>query len=104
MATAQAPSPGPTAQPPAPDGPAPDGQAEPGADIVVDARGLLCPMPVVRTAKAAKQLQPGQVLKLLATDPGSIADIPAWAETTGNRVVTWRQAEGAITFWVRKEA
>lgn len=77
---------------------------EPKADVVLDVKGLSCPMPVVRTAKAMKQLQSGQVLKVVATDPGSIADIPAWAETTGNKVVTWREIESTITFWVRKEA
>ena len=52
----------------------------------LDARGLLCPMPIVKTAKAMKELEPGQVLKLMATDRGSIADVPAWAETHRQRV------------------
>ena len=48
-------------------------------DHILDARGLLCPMPVVKAAKEIKGLEPGQVLKILATDRGSIADMPAWA-------------------------
>ena len=47
---------------------------------VLDARGLLCPMPIVKTAKAMKELEPGDVLKVMATDRGSIADVPAWAD------------------------
>ncbi|MGC8626307.1 MAG: sulfurtransferase TusA family protein [Acidimicrobiales bacterium] len=94
MATAETPT----------QGGAAEGGPEPEADVVLDVKGLSCPMPVVKTAKAIKELQSGQVLKLLATDPGAIADIPAWAETTGNTVLTWQQSDGTITFWVRKEA
>ena len=49
------------------------------ATVVVDARGLLCPMPIVRTAKAMRGLASGEVLKVIATDRGAIADVPAWA-------------------------
>lgn len=68
----------------------------------LDARGLLCPMPVVKTAKAMKELESGQVLKLVATDRGSIADIPAWAETTGNTLVAWHEEGDTLVFYVRK--
>ncbi len=68
----------------------------------LDARGLLCPMPVIRTAKAVKALAPGGVLKLIATDRGSIADIPAWAESTGNELLEWHEEGDAIVFLVRK--
>ena len=70
----------------------------------LDARGLLCPMPVIKTAKAMKELAPGEVLKLTATDRGSIADIPAWAETTGNEVIEWHEEGDAIVFFLRKVA
>lgn len=72
------------------------------ATEVLDARGLLCPMPVIKTAKAVKALAPGQVLKLIATDRGSIADIPAWAGSTGNELLEWHEEDGAIVFYVRK--
>ena len=70
---------------------------------VLDARGLLCPMPVIKTAKAVKALEPGQVLKLIATDRGSIADIPAWAESTGNELLEWHEEDDALVFYVRKQ-
>ena len=73
-------------------------------DSELDARGLLCPMPVVKTAKAMKELAPGGVLKLLATDRGSITDIPAWAETTGNELLEWHEEGDALVFVIRKAA
>jgi TusA-related sulfurtransferase len=71
-------------------------------DHVLDARGLLCPMPVVKTAKAMKELEPGQVLKVIATDRGSIADMPAWAEDTGNELLEWHEDGDALVYLVRK--
>jgi len=70
----------------------------------VDARGLVCPMPIVRTAKAMKGLAPGDVLKVIATDRGSIADIPAWAGSTGNELLEWHEEDGAFVFLLRKGA
>ncbi len=55
-------------------------------DKLLDARGLLCPMPIVKAAKEMKGLVPGQILKVLATDRGAIADFPAWADDTGNEL------------------
>ncbi|HSL66107.1 MAG TPA: sulfurtransferase TusA family protein [Gaiellaceae bacterium] len=72
-------------------------------DRVLDARGLLCPMPVVKTAKEMKGLEAGQVLKLLATDRGAIADIPAWAEDTGNELIEWHEEDGHLVFLIRKQ-
>ena len=71
-------------------------------DHVLDARGLLCPMPVVKTAKAMKELEAGQVLKVIATDRGSIADMPAWAEDTGNELLEWHEDGDALVYLVRK--
>ena len=71
-------------------------------DAELDARGLLCPMPIVKTAKAMKELAPGQVLKLVATDRGSLADIPAWATTTGNELVEQHDDGAEFTFYLRK--
>jgi TusA-related sulfurtransferase len=70
----------------------------------VDARGLVCPMPIVRTAKAMKGLAPGEVLKVIATDRGSVADIPAWAGSTGNELLEWHEEDGAFVFLLRKGA
>jgi tRNA 2-thiouridine synthesizing protein A len=71
-------------------------------DHVLDARGLLCPMPVVKAAKEIRGLEPGQVLKILATDRGSIADFPAWAEDTGNELLEWHEEADHFVYYVRK--
>jgi tRNA 2-thiouridine synthesizing protein A len=69
---------------------------------LLDARGLLCPMPVVKTAKEIKTLESGQVLKVLATDRGAIADFPAWSEDTGNLLLGSGEEDGSLVFWFRK--
>ena len=53
----------------------------------VDAKGLSCPMPIVKTAQAMKALASGQLLEVLATDPGSTRDLEAWAKSTGNTLL-----------------
>ena len=56
----------------------------------LDARGLLCPLPVIRTQDAVRALAPGDLMDVLATDPGVLHDIPAWCQVHGHRVVdTW---------------
>ncbi|MHA1993920.1 MAG: sulfurtransferase TusA family protein [Candidatus Hodarchaeales archaeon] len=57
------------------------------AHKTLDARGLSCPMPVLKSKKALKEMDIGQVLEILSTDPGSMADIPAWTRTTGQELV-----------------
>ena len=54
---------------------------------IVDAKGLSCPMPIVKTAQAVKGMTSGQTLEVLATDPGSTKDFAAWSKTTGNDMV-----------------
>jgi tRNA 2-thiouridine synthesizing protein A len=78
--------------------------AELKEDKLVDASGLSCPMPVVKAAKEMRGLQPGQVLKIVATDRGSLADIPAWAEDTGNELLDTQSDGGQFVFLVRKGA
>jgi len=78
--------------------------AEVKEDKLVDASGLSCPMPVVKAAKEMKSLAPGQVLKIVATDHGSLADIPAWAADTGNELLDTRTDGGRYVFLVRKSA
>ena len=73
-------------------------------DRVLDARGLLCPMPIVKTGKEIRGMKDGEVLKILATDRGAIADFPAWAADTGHELVEWHQEEGGtLVFYVRKK-
>jgi len=67
-------------------------------DIELDCKGMFCPLPIVQLKKAARTMKPGQVLRLLATDPGSVRDIPAWAGKTGNRVVEASEDSGVYTF------
>jgi TusA-related sulfurtransferase len=71
-------------------------------DRVLDARGLLCPMPVVKAAKEMKSLEERQVLKILATDRGALADFPAWADDTGNELLSSNEEEGVLIFFIRK--
>jgi tRNA 2-thiouridine synthesizing protein A len=69
----------------------------------VDARGLACPMPIVKTAQAMKQLGAGEHIEVLATDPGSLKDFAAWAKTTGNELVETAQDGGTFRFVLRKK-
>jgi tRNA 2-thiouridine synthesizing protein A len=68
----------------------------------LDARGLLCPMPVVKAAKAIRTVAVGEVLKVMATDRGALADFPAWAEDTGNEIVESHDEDGVIVFFIRR--
>jgi tRNA 2-thiouridine synthesizing protein A len=71
-------------------------------DTVLDCRGLQCPMPVVRVSREMSTLVPGQILKVLATDRGALADLPAWAGDTGNEVLEWYDDGSYLVFYVRK--
>ncbi|HET7494883.1 MAG TPA: sulfurtransferase TusA family protein [Candidatus Limnocylindrales bacterium] len=69
----------------------------------VDARGLSCPMPIVKTAQAVKSLPSGAVVELLATDPGSIKDVAAWCRATGNELVE-QTSDGQVSrFAIRRK-
>lgn len=72
------------------------------ADLVLDLKGLLCPMPVVKMAKAIKQIEVGQTIEAFATDPGVMADIPAWARSTGNELLTMEKQDRNFRFVVRR--
>lgn len=71
-------------------------------DLRVDCQGLLCPTPVVKLALTIKKMQVGQVLEVLATDPGSRADIEAWTKLTGHELLSFREADGVYIFQVRR--
>ena len=73
-------------------------------DRALDCRGLLCPMPIVHTGRVIKEPQPGQVLRVVTTDRGAIADMPAFAEDTGNSLLEWHQDGSDLVFYIRKEA
>ena len=69
----------------------------------VDAKGLSCPMPIVKTAQAMKTLTSGQLLEVLATDPGSTKDFEAWSRTTGNPLVESGSDAGVFRFVLQKK-
>ncbi|KAB1117961.1 sulfurtransferase TusA family protein [Micromonospora aurantiaca] len=71
-------------------------------DEVVDARDLMCPMPVLAATKAMRRLGPTQVIKVLATDKGALSDIPAWAEDNGYELLSSGIEEGILVFFIRK--
>jgi len=69
----------------------------------LDARGLSCPMPIVKTALAIKPLRSGDLLELLATDPGSVNDVAAWSRSTGNPIVEQSVDGGVYRFVLRRK-
>jgi tRNA 2-thiouridine synthesizing protein A len=71
-------------------------------DVTVDARGLNCPMPIVKTAQAVKALASGQTVEVLATDPGSVKDFAAWSKSTGNELVE-QSVDGAVYRFVMRK-
>lgn len=68
------------------------------ADVPLDARGLLCPLPVIRVQDRVKHLASGEVLDVIATDPGTLHDIPAWCRVHGHRLLASRQARDECRF------
>lgn len=72
-------------------------------DKELDARGLNCPLPILRSKKALGELVTGQVLKVVATDPGAIKDFEAFAKQTGNELLSSAQAGGEFTFFMKKK-
>lgn len=68
----------------------------------LDARGLNCPLPILRTKKAINGLASGEVLKVIATDPGSVKDMEAFCKQTGNEMVSTAEAGGEYTFFIKK--
>ena len=70
---------------------------------VVDARGLSCPMPIVKTAQACKGLPSGAALELVATDAGSVKDVAAWCRATGNELVEQTSDGAEYRFVIRRK-
>jgi tRNA 2-thiouridine synthesizing protein A len=69
----------------------------------LDARGLNCPLPILRAKKALAEVDSGQVLKILSTDPGSVKDFAAFAKQTGNELLSTAEASGEFTFFMKKK-
>jgi tRNA 2-thiouridine synthesizing protein A len=73
-------------------------------DKVMDLKGLPCPMPVVKVSKGIKEIAVGQVLEAYTTDPGALADFPAWARTSGNEILRTDQENGVIRFYIKRKS
>jgi tRNA 2-thiouridine synthesizing protein A len=72
-------------------------------DRELDTRGLSCPIPILRTRKALNEMHSGQVLRVLATDPGSVRDFEAFARHTGNRLLQHTEQDGVFCFLVKRK-
>ena len=71
------------------------------SEYTVDARKLLCPLPVIRTQNAAKELADGDILKVICTDRGALSDIPAWCRVHGHRVIGTEEGEKELTITIQ---
>ena len=72
-------------------------------DKELDARGLNCPLPILRAKKALNDMQSGQVLKIVATDPGSVKDFQAFSKQTGNELLSQAAAQKEFTFYLKRK-
>jgi TusA-related sulfurtransferase len=71
-------------------------------DAYLDAKNLVCPMPIIKLKKAIDGLQSGQILKMEATDPGSLPDVKAWSECTGHPLLSAEQQGKVFVFYVKR--
>jgi tRNA 2-thiouridine synthesizing protein A len=74
------------------------------SDFSLDCFGLLCPMPIIKTAEKIKQMKIGEVLEVTATDEGIKSDMPAWCKATGNEFLGVVEDKGEFRAYVRKQA
>ncbi len=74
------------------------------ADKALDCRGLLYPMPIIKVSQAIKEIEVGQVLEMLATDPGSKPDMEAWSRQTGHELLKVEEEGGLFKFYVRRKS
>ncbi|TQR18783.1 sulfurtransferase TusA family protein [Psychrobacillus soli] len=74
------------------------------ADVQLDAKGLACPMPIVKTKKAISNLADGQILEVQATDKGSMADLKAWAESVGHQYIGTVDENDVLLHYIRKSS
>ncbi|HSG76521.1 MAG TPA: sulfurtransferase TusA family protein [Burkholderiales bacterium] len=72
-------------------------------DKELDARGLNCPLPILRAKKALNDMTSGQVLKIVATDPGSVKDFQAFSKQTGNDLLSQSEAEKEFVFFLKRK-
>ncbi|RKQ34019.1 sulfurtransferase TusA family protein [Oceanobacillus halophilus] len=68
----------------------------------LDAKGLACPMPIVKTKKAMDTIHSNEVLEVMVTDKGALSDIPAWAKSGGHSIIDQKEEDGVIYFYIQK--
>ena len=73
------------------------------ADVTIDCKGLNCPMPILNMKKAVDKMEVGQILRMEATDQGSVNDVQAWAKRTGNEVLESKQEGKIFIFYIKKK-
>ncbi|GEK57557.1 SirA family protein [Marinococcus halophilus] len=71
-------------------------------NTTIDAKGLACPQPILKTKKAIKDMESGEVLELHATDKGAQSDVTAWAKAGGHELLDHTEDNGVYTFWIQK--
>ena len=71
-------------------------------DLELDLKGLLCPLPMVRVSQNISKVPVGGVIKAIATDPGSLADIPSWTKSTGNELLKSERIEKDLIFYIKR--
>ena len=71
-------------------------------DKSLDLKGLPCPMPVVKVSKGIKDIEVGQILEAVTTDPGALTDFPAWAKKSGNEIVETVEGESETHFYIKR--
>ncbi|PKQ20955.1 MAG: response regulator SirA [Actinobacteria bacterium HGW-Actinobacteria-6] len=71
-------------------------------DLELDLKGLLCPLPMVKVSQNIGKVEVGGIIRAVATDPGAMADIPAWAKSTGNEVLQAEKVDGQFVFLVKR--
>ena len=74
------------------------------AEHLLDTKGLNCPLPILKAKKALKDVPTGEVLQVLSTDPGSVADFEAFCRATGNELLESKTEEGVYTFLIKHTA
>ena len=72
------------------------------ADVTMDLKGLACPLPVVKVSQQIKKMQIGQILMAETTDPGALADFPAWAKTSGNEIIDTVKDGNVTKIFIKK--
>ncbi|MBL8424373.1 MAG: sulfurtransferase TusA family protein [Candidatus Accumulibacter phosphatis] len=72
-------------------------------DRELDVKGLNCPLPILRTKKALSDMSPGQVLHVLATDPGSLKDFQAFARQTGNELLSSAEVDRVFEYYLKRK-